>query len=97
MLDELLAYQQQPEAGEFVTAVMQRVQRQQRLRQVILVISGLVGVVFGVIGAMLLAGPLAPWISQLLSGGHAAINGGALLLLLALLTWSLHEEPGMSL
>lgn len=97
MLDELLAYQQKPEAGEFVSAVMQRVQRQQRLRQLILLISGVVGVVFGVIGAFQLAGPLAPWISQLLTGDQAAINGGALLLLLALLAWFLHEEPDLSL
>jgi len=96
MLDNLLAYQQQPEAGEFVTAVMQRVQRQQRLRQVILVISGLVGAVFGVVGAMLLAGPMAPWISQLLTGDQAATNGGALLALLALFAWMLHEDPTLS-
>jgi len=69
-LEQLLGYAG-PTASEndsFVTAVMQRVQRQQRQRRLILLVCGLVGAVFGTVGAVLLSGKITWLFTQALSG-----------------------------
>ncbi len=95
MLDKLLEYHELPEPDEFVIAVMQGVAREQRLRRMILMLSGLVGTAFGLLDAYLLAGPLAPLMPQLLAADTAAASGLVLFLVVTVLAWLLHDEPGM--
>jgi len=91
MLDELLAYHDTPEPGDFTAQVMRGVRRQERLRRLILIGSGALGAAFGVAGAALLAEPL----SRLLGGFDSLQMGVAVMAALALLGWLLHEEAGL--
>lgn len=64
MLDELLQYHETPPRDDFAQRVMQRVQRQKRLRRLILLGTGSVGAVFGATGVMLASEPLARLFEQ---------------------------------
>ncbi|HET6564641.1 MAG TPA: hypothetical protein VFG52_04445 [Xanthomonadales bacterium] len=97
MLDDLLQYHSQPESGDFVARVMQGVERQQKLRNRILWLCGLVGAVFGVIGASLLADTVERFAAQLFAANTAVATGSAVIALLAFLAWLLQDEPGTSL
>jgi ABC-type uncharacterized transport system permease subunit len=57
-LEELLGYSEAPESDVFVANVMRNVQRQKRLRRVILWSFGLIGALFGLAGAVMLSGPI---------------------------------------
>ena len=57
--EELLKYTESPPADEFVTGVMRRVKREQDIRTTILVISGFIGSLFGILGAMMLSEPIS--------------------------------------
>ena len=59
MLDDLLQYHENPPGDDFTQRVMQRVQRQQRLRRAILLGTGTIGAVFGATGVILASEPLA--------------------------------------
>jgi lipid-A-disaccharide synthase-like uncharacterized protein len=54
-LEEWLDYPEAPRPEAFVIDVMQAVRREQRMRQVILWAFGLVGGVFGLLGAIMLS------------------------------------------
>ena len=54
-LEQLLAYHEEPQSHAFVAEVMQGVKREQRSRKVILWAFGLVGALFGLVGAMMLS------------------------------------------
>jgi hypothetical protein len=58
-LDRLLGHHEAVPDDPFVLMVMQRVQREQRSRRLILFVFGLAGALFGVLGAFLLADPVA--------------------------------------
>ncbi len=65
-LEELLAYPED-KAGEtdlFVVDVMREVEKQRRIRKLILVLFGGIGAVFGVIGATLLSGSIGSVLSE---------------------------------
>jgi membrane associated rhomboid family serine protease len=91
MLDELLAYHETPEDGAFTARVMRGVRRQQRLRRLILWSFGAVGAAFGVAGATLLAEPLV----RVLAGVNSLEAGVAVMAVVALVGWLLHEESGL--
>jgi hypothetical protein len=55
MLDEILEYHETPEDDEFVAGVMKGVQRQQRMRRLILAATGLVGASFGAVGMLMIS------------------------------------------
>ncbi len=57
-LEELLGYSEAPKSDVFVANVMRNVQRQKRLRRVILWSFGLIGALFGLAGAVMLSGPI---------------------------------------
>lgn len=95
-MDKLLQYHELPESDTFVLAVSQRVARQHRLRQVVLMLSGVVGAAFGLLGMYLLAEPLAPLLSQWLAVDTTAASGLVLFLVVVMLAWLLHDEPGLS-
>lgn len=96
MLDKLLEYHELPGSDEFVSTVMRGVAREQRLRKLILLFSGLLGTTFGLLGVYWLAEPLAPLISQFLAADKAAVSGLLLLAVLGCVAWLLHDEPGMT-
>jgi hypothetical protein len=58
-LEQLLAYHHEPDSSEFVAHVMRDVKREQRVRKVILWAFGLIGAMFGLVGAIMLSGPIA--------------------------------------
>lgn len=58
-LEQLLAYHHEPESSEFVAHVMRDVKREQRVRKAILWAFGLIGAMFGLVGAIMLSGPIA--------------------------------------
>ena len=64
MLDDLLQYHETPPRDDFSQRVMQKVQRQRRLRRLILVGTGSVGAVFGALGVMLASEPLVRLFEQ---------------------------------
>ena len=57
-LEQLLAYHHEPESSEFVAGVMHDVRKEQRTRKVILWAFGLVGALFGLVGAAMLSNPI---------------------------------------
>jgi uncharacterized membrane protein YsdA (DUF1294 family) len=57
-LEQLLGYHDEPHSSEFVANLMHAVQREQRIRRVILWAFGLVGALFGLLGATLLSGSI---------------------------------------
>jgi uncharacterized membrane protein YeaQ/YmgE (transglycosylase-associated protein family) len=58
-LEQLLEYGDAPQADAFVAEVMTRVSRERRTRKVILFVFGLIGALFGIAGAVMLAGPIS--------------------------------------
>lgn len=95
MLDDLLQYRSLPEPSGFVDEVMRAVGRQKQLRRRILFLCGIIGAVFGALGAWLLADALAPISTDLFAGHSALASGAIVMLLLAAVAWLLHEEPGV--
>jgi len=95
MLDNLLQYHQLPDPDGFVLAVTQKLARQQRMRRVILLLTGVTGAAFGVLGAYWLAEPLAPVMDQFLTASTAAGTGLVVLLAAGALAWLLHDESGL--
>jgi hypothetical protein len=73
-LERLLAYPPQTDAPDaepdrFVVGVMDRVRRERRRRRAVLVAFGLVGALFGLIGAGQLAGPIGRLFTESLTPG----------------------------
>jgi len=68
--EQLLQYTDEQSAEEFVAGVMQRVKREQRIRKAILLVSGIVGALFGLAGAVALSDSITqlfssafPWLA----------------------------------
>lgn len=59
VVDQLLEFQESLPPDEFVLNVMHQVQHQQKVRRLILLVFGLIGAAFGVLGAILLSDPIA--------------------------------------
>jgi len=96
VLDELLKYHQTPGPDTFVAEVMKSIQRQQKLRKLIFTGSGLIGGLFGIVGAMLLSDPISRLTTQLAAGESATTLGLAIMSLVAFLGWLLHDETRMT-
>ncbi len=58
-LERWLDYPEPPDSDAFVMDVMAGVRKARRLRRLILLLFGLSGAIFGVLGAVLLSGPIA--------------------------------------
>jgi len=58
-LEQLLQYSETPQPEAFVMDVMRGVRREQRTRKIILWAFGLIGALFGLSGALMLAGPVS--------------------------------------
>lgn len=92
MLEDLLEYHQSPEDSAFVAEVMQRVQRQQRIRRLILTATGVIGALFGAAGAVILAEPVAQAMvdTRLLPVSVAVVAG------VVFLAWVFQDEISAS-
>lgn len=96
MLDELLEYHQTPGPDSFVADVIKGIERQQKMRKLILLGSSLIGGLFGVLGASLLSDPITSLLAQVATGEAAMPLGLAVMSTIALLGWLLHDETRMS-
>jgi hypothetical protein len=68
----MLRYPDSPPAQSdaFVNSVMQKVRRERQVRRGILFVFGLIGALFGLIGAMSLSGKITWLFTHALSGTH---------------------------
>jgi hypothetical protein len=92
MLDQLLEYTQSPPAEDFVDSVMQRVKREQRIRKLILVVTGLTGAIFGVTGALMLSDSITQLVSRVPSGNGALPVGIIIMGVVGVVTWLLNDD-----
>jgi len=88
MLDEMLKYHETPPADDFVTGVIKGVQRQQRMRRLILTVTGLVGASFGVAGVMM----ISESVNRLITDANVLPVSVALVGLVAFMAWLFQDE-----
>lgn len=95
LLDRLLGHRDTVPDDPFVLTVMQRVQREQRSRKLILFVFGLAGALFGLVGAFLLADPIARLFTALPVTGimQAALVAGAAA---AFYAWFMNDDFSLS-
>jgi hypothetical protein len=94
-LDGLLGQREAIPDDQFVLNVMHRVQRERRSRRLILFVFGLLGAGFGLLGAVLLAEPIARLFTGLPATGimQAALVAGAAA---AFYAWSMNDDLRLS-
>ena len=88
MLDEMLKYHETPPDDDFVTGVIKGVQRQQRMRRLILTVTGLVGASFGVAGVMM----ISESVNRLITDANVLPVSVALVGLVAFMAWLFQDE-----
>jgi hypothetical protein len=88
MLDDILKYHETQEDDEFVAGVMKGVQRQQRMRRLILAATGLVGTSFGAAGVLMISDS----VNRLITDANVLPVSGALVGLAVFLTWLFQDE-----
>ena len=88
MLDETLEYHETPEDDNFVAGVIKRVQRQQRMRRLILTATGMVGASFGAVGMLMISDS----INRLITDTNVLPASVALVGLVALMAWLFQDE-----
>jgi hypothetical protein len=94
-LDRLLGYREAVPDDQFVLTVMHRVQRERRRRKLILFVFGLLGAGAGLLGAALLAEPIARLFTGLPATGimQAALVAGATA---AFYVWFMNDDFSLS-
>jgi ABC-type Fe3+-siderophore transport system permease subunit len=88
MLDEILKYHDKPTEGDFVASVMKRVRRQQRVRKLILSVTGLVGATFGAFGMLMLSDSLG----RLITAANVLPASLALIGAAVFMAWLFQDE-----
>ena len=88
MLDEILKYHETPEDDNFVAGVIKRVQRQQRMRRLILTATGLIGASFGAVGVLMISDS----ISRLMTDTNVLPASVAVVGLAAFMAWLFQDE-----
>ena len=88
MLDEILEYHETPQNDDFVAGVIKRVQRQQRIRRLILAATGLVGASFGAVGMLM----ISDGISRLITDTNVLPASVAVVVLAAFMAWLFQDE-----
>ena len=94
-LDQLLGFRENLAADEFILSVMRNVQHERRRRKVILLVFGLIGAAFGLLGAVLLAKPIA----HLFTGLPLIGTMQAVLIVVAAAAfycWMMNEDSGLN-
>lgn len=88
MLDEILEYHETPQDDNFVTGVIKGIQRQQRMRRLILTATTVVGASFGVAGMLMISDS----VNRLITGTNALPVSVALVGLVAFMAWLFQDE-----
>jgi len=88
MLDEILEYHETPEDDNFVAGVMNNVRRQQRIRRLILTVTGMTGAVFGTTGVLTISSS----ISQLMNDANMLPVSLTLVGVAVFLAWLFQDE-----
>ena len=88
MLNETLKYRETVEDCDFVTGVMKRIQHQQRVRRLILTVTGIAGGAFGAFGVLKLSNSLGQFITK----ANALPVSVALVGAAAFLAWLFRDE-----
>ena len=88
MLDEILKYHDEPTHPDFVASVMKRVKRQQRVRKLILGVTGLVGGAFGAVGVLMLSNSLG----QVITTANVLPASVALVGVAVFMAWLFQDE-----
>jgi len=88
MLDKILEYHETPQDDNFVTGVVKSVQRQQRMRRLILSVSGVVGASFGAAGMLMISDS----VNRLITDANVLPVSVALVGLVAFMAWLFQDE-----
>jgi hypothetical protein len=88
MFNEILKYHETPQDSDFVIEVMKRIQHQQRVRRLILTVTGIAGGAFGAYGVLKLSHSLG----QLITEANALPVSVALVGTAVFLAWLFQDE-----
>ena len=88
MLDEMLKYHESPQDEDFVTGVIKGVQRQQRMRRLILTVTGVVGASFGATGMLMISDS----VNRLITDANVLPVSVALVGLVVFMAWLFQDE-----
>ena len=88
MLDEMLKYHETPQDDNFVTGVLEGVQRQQRMRRLILSVTGVVGASFGAAGMLMISDS----VNRLITDANVLPVSVALVGLVVFMAWLFQDE-----
>ena len=88
MLDEMLKYHETPQDDNFVTGVIKGVQRQQRMRRLILTVTGVVGASFGAAGMLMISDS----VNRLITDANVLPVSVALVGLVVFMAWLFQDE-----
>ena len=88
MLDKILEYHETPDDDDFVAGVMKRVRHQQRMRRLILAVTGILGAAFGAIGMLMISDS----INRLIPDTSVLPVSVALVGLAAFMAWLFQDE-----
>ena len=92
MLDEMLKYHETPQDDNFVTGVLEGVQRQQRMRRLILSVTGVVGASFGAAGMLMVSDS----VNRLITDANVLPVSVALVGLVVFMAWVFQDEVAAS-
>ena len=95
-LDRLLEHRENLPGDTFVLDVMHRLERERRRRKLILYVFGLIGAAFGLVGAVLLSGPLETIFANLSPMGTLQATLFAVAAV-AFYAWFMNEDVDLSL
>jgi hypothetical protein len=91
-IETLLTYTDEPPDAGFTATVMQTIKREQRTRKAILLISGVIGTLFGLAGAVALSDSISRFFTLSLSPTSSLPVSLAILAVLLFLGWLLNDE-----
>jgi hypothetical protein len=91
-MESLLQYSQEPPDRGFTAGVMQTIKREQRIRKAILLISGAIGTMFGLAGAVALSDGINRFFTLSLSPTGSLPVSLTILAVLLFLVWLLNDE-----
>jgi hypothetical protein len=92
LMETLLPYTDEPPDAGFTATVMQTIKREQRTRKAILLISGVIGALFGLAGAVALSDSISRFFTLSLSPTSSLPVSLAILAVLLFLGWLLNDE-----
>jgi hypothetical protein len=96
LFETLLQYADEPPSGDFTAKVVRTIRREQRTRKAILLISGLIGALFGLAGAVALSDSISRFFTLSLSPTSSFPVGLAILGVLLFLGWLLNDEMNLN-